>query len=33
VKVFLNTTPFISLSSVNLLGLLPTIFGEIAVAQ
>ena len=30
--VFSNTTPFISLSSVDLLGLLPTIFGEVAVA-
>ena len=31
--VFSNTTPFISLSSVNFLDLLPSIFGEIVVAQ
>ena len=30
--VFSNTTPFISLSSVHLLRLLPAIFGEVAVA-
>lgn len=30
--VFSNTTPFISLSSVNLLRLMPTIFGSIVVA-
>lgn len=30
--VFSNTTPFISLSSINLLNLLPTIFGEVLVA-
>jgi predicted nucleic acid-binding protein len=30
--VFSNTTPFISLSSVSLLHLLPAIFGEISVA-
>lgn len=31
--VFSNTTPFISLSSVGLLHLLPSIFGEVIVAQ
>ena len=30
--VFSNTTPFISLSSVQLLHLLPSIFGEVSVA-
>lgn len=30
--VFSNTTPFISLSSISLLHLLPTIFGDVSVA-
>ncbi len=32
-KVFSNTTPFISLCSVNLLHLMPAIFGTVAVAE
>ena len=32
-KVFSNTTPFIALSCVNLLSLMPSLFGEIVVAQ
>jgi predicted nucleic acid-binding protein len=32
VRVFSNTTPFISLSSVGLLDLMPKLFGEITVA-
>ncbi len=31
--VFSNTTPFIALSCVNLLHLLPAIFGEVFVSQ
>ncbi len=32
-KVFSNTTPFLPLSSVDLLHLLPNIFGSVEVAQ
>lgn len=32
-KVFSNTTPFIALSCVNLLGLMPSLFGEVVVNE